>query len=156
MCWCVGWNPLKLWSQISPWFKCFLVPTWNTVELMRRPRRWFMHGWINLSSPPPNCPGTITSCGCPLTLLLFPLSLCSEHGKPPSSTRAQHTAEQLHCVDQELMAQNLIFNGRGKRPSGWKCNCVGRFWASQSYQMTSNVLKSFYWSKKVTALIKMD
>lgn len=54
---------------------------------MRRPRSWFMHGWINPSSPPPNCPGTIKSCWCPLTLLLFPLALCCEHGKLPSSTR---------------------------------------------------------------------
>lgn len=106
---------------------------------MRRLQRRFMHGRINPSPPPP--PGARASRGCPLTLLLFPLSLrsvrcCHLQVPEPSTQQASHSARikiknLRHRLSYEM---NSLTGSR-----------VGRFRSSdESYLTIKNILMGIF------------
>lgn len=106
---------------------------------MRRLLRRFMHGRINPSPPPP--PGARASRGCPLTLLLFPLSLrsvrCCHLQVPELSTQqASHSARiKIKKLRHRLSCgMNSLTGSR-----------VGRFQSSEeSYLTIKNILMGIF------------
>lgn len=106
---------------------------------MRRVLRRFMHGRISLSPPP--LPRARASRGCPLTLLLFPLSLrsvrCCHLQVPELSTQQASHSVRIKIKNLRHRISYEMNSVTGSR--------VGRFQSSEeSYLTIKNILMGIF------------